>query len=67
MVLTETIKNCEGSTGIRNRLQGGRGRSFQLIEAPRGCPFGGGAGESPGIGGDGACSPEPPLRFAIVL
>ncbi len=69
-------------------------RNFQVIEAPRGRPFGGGAGhrngiatfrnnwncvifmgnpkistncESPGIGGDSACSPEPPLRLVIVL
>ncbi len=68
-------------------------RNFQVIEAPRGRPFGGGAGhrngiatfrnnwncvifmgnpkistnyESPGIGGDSACPPEPPLCFAMV-
>ena len=36
-------ENCEGMTGIRNRLLRGRGRSIQVIEAPRGRPFGGGA------------------------
>ncbi len=39
-----TMKNCEGSTGTCNRLLRGQGRSFQVIEAPRGRPFGGGAG-----------------------
>jgi len=34
-----TMKNCEGSSGTRNRLLRGQGRSFQLIEAPRGRPF----------------------------
>jgi len=46
------MKNCEGSTGTRNGLLRGQ-RSFQLIEAPRGRPFGGGAGHrngGPGMG-----------------
>jgi len=43
MVFTQTMKNCEGLTGIRNRLLRGRARNFQAIEAPRGRPFGGGA------------------------
>ena len=34
------MKNCVGSTGDRNRLLRGQGRSFQEIEAPRGHPFG---------------------------
>ena len=38
------MKNCEGTNGIYNRLMRGPGRSFQVIEAPRGRPFGGGAG-----------------------
>ena len=38
------MKNCEGTIGIRNRLLKGQGRSWQVIEAPRGRPFGGGAG-----------------------
>jgi len=42
MVLTQTMKNCESMTGIRSSLTG-RGRSFQVIEAPLGHPFGGGA------------------------
>ena len=83
-------------TGIRNRLSERPGAGvFSSSEAPRGRPFGGGAGhrnsgigtsrnywncvffmgnpkistncESPGIGGDSACPPEPPLRFAMVL
>jgi len=38
MVLTQ-MKNCEGTNGIRGRLLRGQGRSFQVIEAPRGRPF----------------------------
>jgi hypothetical protein len=34
-----TMKNCEGSTGTRNRLLRGQGRGFKVIEAPRGRPF----------------------------
>jgi len=44
MVRTQTMKNCEGTTGIRNRFLRGQAWSFQVIEAPRGRPFGGGAG-----------------------
>ena len=45
------MKNCEGATGIRNRVLRGQGRSFQVIEAPRVHPFGGGAGHrNSGIG-----------------
>ena len=40
----QTTKNCEGTTGIHNRLLRGQGRSFQVTEAPRGHPFGGDAG-----------------------
>ncbi len=29
-------ENCEGTTDIRNRLLRGQGRSFQVIETPRG-------------------------------
>jgi len=38
------VKNCEGLTGIRNKLLRDQGQSFQEIEAPQGRPFGGGAG-----------------------
>ena len=48
MVSHPTMKNCKSTTGIRNRLLRGQGRSFQVIEAPRGCPFGGGAGHRNG-------------------
>ena len=34
-----SMKNCEGTTGIRNRLLRSLGRSFLVIEAPRGRPF----------------------------
>jgi len=37
-------EKCEDATGIRNRLLRGQDRSFQVIKAPRGRPFGGGAG-----------------------
>jgi len=40
MVLTQIMKNNERTTGIRNRPLRGQGWSFQLIEAPRGRPFG---------------------------
>jgi hypothetical protein len=51
MDLIQTLRNYEGITGIRNRLLRGQGRSFQVIEAPRGHPFGGGAGHhNSGIG-----------------
>jgi len=42
------MKNCEGSTGTHNRLLM-QGSDFQLIEAPRGGPFGGGAGHRNGL------------------
>ncbi len=45
-----TMKNCEGSTGTRNRPLRGQCRSFQVIEAPRGRPFGGGEDHRNGIG-----------------
>jgi len=45
-----TMKNCEASTGTRNRLLGGQDRSFQLIERHGGVPFWGGAGHRNGIG-----------------
>ena len=38
------MKNCEGVTGIHNRLLRSQGQSFKVIEAPRGRPIGGGAG-----------------------
>jgi len=40
MVRTQTMKNCEGTTGIRNRFLRGQAWSFQVIEAPRGVPSG---------------------------
>ena len=33
------MKNCEGTTGNHNMFLESQGRSFQVIEAPRGLPF----------------------------
>jgi len=40
MVLTQTIKNCEGTTGIRNRLLRARGGGFSSLKRRGGVPSG---------------------------
>jgi len=40
MVLTQTMKNYEGTTGIRNRLLRGQGGVFSSLKRRGGAPLG---------------------------
>ena len=54
MVLTQTMKNCEGMSGIRNRLLRGQGANFQSLKRRGGVP----SGAAQVIAGTGLALPE---------